>query len=191
MKQKPEKTNGSQALGRALLLAPPATDGGVTNGDEDELSALPEKFGEMYRASYEAGRVSAWEAGYRQGYEAGFGHGRRQGDNGSSAAPAAVENSAGNSEVRNGEAGNGVNGMRKMRLFGLPCTNCGRWFFSDEACCPRCATPRVKAADGPLASRARKLSLPAKRGICGFEFRQKRTADSLAVLHEGNEIKTD
>lgn len=152
MKKKPVKTNGSQALGRALLLAPPTSDGGVTNGDEDELSALPEEFGGMYRASYEAGHVSAWEVGYRQGYEAGFGDGRRQGENGSTAAPAAVENNAGNREVGNGEAGNGANGMRKVRLFGLPCTNCRKWFFSDEACCPRCATPRVKAAEGPLAS---------------------------------------
>ncbi len=155
--KKPEKKIGSQALERALFLAQPASDGGVTNGDEDELSSLPEEFGGMYRACYEAGHVSGWETGYRQGYEAGFGDGRRQGDAGSTAAPAAVENSAGNSEAGNGEAGNGeagkgVSGMRKARLFGLPCTNCGKWFFSDEACCPRCATPRVKAAELPLAS---------------------------------------
>ena len=152
MKKKPEKTNDSQALGRALFLAQPASDGGVTNGDEDELSSLPEEFGGMYRACYEAGHVSGWEAGYRQGYEAGFGDGRRQGDNGSTAAPAAVENMVGNSEVGNGEPGNGANGRRKARLFGLPCTNCGKWFFSDEALCPRCATPRIGAAEEPLAS---------------------------------------
>jgi hypothetical protein len=146
MKKKPEKTNGSQALGRVRFLAQPVSDG-VTNGDEDELGSLPEEFGGMYRACYEAGHVSGWEAGYRQGYEAGFEGGRRQGDNGSTAAPAAVENMVGNSE-----AGNGPNGMRKARLFGLPCTNCGKWFFSDEACCPRCATPRAKAAELPLAS---------------------------------------
>ena len=147
MKKKPEKTNGSQALARALFLAQPASDGGVTNGDEDELSSLPEEFGGMYRACYEAGHVSGWETGYRQGYEAGFGDGRRQGDAGSTAAPAAVENM-----IENGEAGDGASGMRKVRLFGLPCTNCGKWFFSDEACCPRCQTPRAKAAELPLAS---------------------------------------
>jgi len=141
--KKPEKKNGSQALNQALFLAQPASDGGVTNGDEDELSSLPEEFGGMYRACYEAGHVSGWEAGYRQGYEAGFGDGRRQGDAGGTAAPAAVENSAGNNEV-----GNGANGMRKARLFGLPCTSCGKWFFSDEARCPRCVTPRVKAEEG-------------------------------------------
>src|SRR2546428_8706782 len=103
--KKPEKTNGSQALGRAVFLAQPASDGGVTNGDEDELSSLPEEFGGMYRACYEAGHVSGWEAGYRQGYEAGFGDGRRQGDVGSTAAPAAVENIIENSEA--GENGGG------------------------------------------------------------------------------------
>ncbi len=159
---KPETKNGSQALDGALFLAQPASDGctsngSVTNGNEDELRSLPEEFGGMYRACYEAGHVSGWESGFRQGYEAGFGDGRRQGDNGSTAAPAAVENiiengGAGNSGAGNSEAGNGANGRRKARLFGLPCTNCRKWFFSDEACCPRCQTPRVKAAEEPLAS---------------------------------------
>src|SRR2546428_5486258 len=108
--KKPEKTNGSQALGRALFLAQPASDGGVTNGDEDELSSLPEEFGGMYRACYEAGHVSGWEAGYRQGYEAGFGDGRRQGDNGSTAAPAAVENI-----IENGGGGDNRGGDNEGR----------------------------------------------------------------------------
>jgi hypothetical protein len=152
---KSEKTNGSQALGRVLFLAQPANDdcagnGSVTNGNEDKHGALPEEFGGMYRACYEAGHLSGWEAGFRQGYEAGFGDGRRQGDAGSTAAAAAVENSVGksevgNGEVRNDEAGNGVSGVRKPRLFGLPCTKCGTWFFSDETHCPRCQQP-VKAA---------------------------------------------
>jgi hypothetical protein len=160
--KKPEKTNGSQVLGRVLCLAQPASDdcagnGSVTNGNEDELSSLPEEFRGMYRACYEAGHVSGWEAGFRQGYEAGFGDGRRQGDAGSTAAAAAVENSAGNSEVGNaeagnGEAGNGASGTRKPRLFGLPCTKCGTWFFSDEARCPRCQTPRAKAPEAPRTS---------------------------------------
>ena len=151
---KPEETNGSQALDGALFLAQPASDGcagngSVTNGNEDELRSLPGEFGGMYRACYEAGHVSGWESGFRQGYEAGFGFGRRQGDNGSTAA--AVENRVGNNEVRNGEAGGGASGMSKARLLGLPCTNCGRWFFSDEARCPRCQTPRAKAEEGPRA----------------------------------------
>ena len=159
--KKSEKTDGSQSLGRVLFLAQPASDdcagnGSATDGNEDDLSSLPEEFGGMYRACYEAGRVSAWEAGFRQGYEAGFEGGRRQGDAGSTAAAAAVENTAGNheirsGEVRSGEAGNGVSGVRKPRLFGLPCTKCGTWFFSDEARCPRCQTPRAKAAETPQA----------------------------------------
>ncbi len=153
---KPETKNGSQALDGALFLAQPASDGctsngSVTNGNEDELRSLPEEFGGMYRACYEAGHVSGWESGFRQGYEAGFGDGRRQGDNGSTTAAAAVENRVRNSKVGNGEAGNGAGGMRKARLLGLPCTNCGTWFFSDEARCPRCQTPRAKAEEGPRA----------------------------------------
>ena len=153
---KPETKNGSQALDGALFLAQPASDGctsngSVTNGNEDELRSLPEEFGGMYRACYEAGHVSGWESGFRQGYEAGFGDGRRQGDNGSTTAAAAVENRVRNSKVGNGEAGNGASGKRKARLLGLPCTNCGTWFFSDEARCPRCQTPRAKAEEGPRA----------------------------------------
>ena len=167
MKKKLEKTNGSETLGRVLFLAQPASDdragnGSVTNGNADELSSLPEEFGGMYRACYEAGHASGFEAGFRQGYRAGFEDGRRQSDKGSPPAAAAVENNAANSEVgnselrsnevTNGEAGNGASGVRKPRLFGLPCTKCGAWFFSDEARCPRCQTPRAKAAETPRAS---------------------------------------
>jgi hypothetical protein len=140
--KEPDKTNVSQAL----FLAQLASDGRVTNGNQDDLSALPEEFSGLYRACYEAGHAGGWEAGYRQGYEAGFGDGRRQGDAGSTAAPAAVENNTGNSESENGGAGNGASGRRKARLFGLPCTNCGSFFYSDEAQCPRCQTPRVSTA---------------------------------------------
>jgi len=147
-----EKTNGSQALDGALFLAQPASDDGVANTNQDELSAPPPELEGMYRACYQAGQVSGWEAGYRLGYQAGFGDGRRQGDDGSTATAAAVENRVGNSEVGNGEAGNGASGMRKARLLGLPCTNCGRWFFSDEARCPRCQTPRAKPEEEPRAS---------------------------------------
>ena len=126
--KKPEKTNGSAASDRTLFLAQPASDGDVASGNQDDLNALPEEFGGMYRACYEAGHSNGWEAGFRQGYQAGFGDGRRQGDVGSTAAPAAVENTA--------------TSTRKPRLLGLPCTKCRRWFFSDEARCPGCQTPR-------------------------------------------------
>src|SRR5437899_5863081 len=132
-----EKTNGSQALDRVLALAQPASDGSITNGTQDALSPLPEEFSGLYRACYEAGHAGRWEAGFRHGYQARFGDGRRQGDVGSTAAPAAVENIAGNSQ-----AGDSATGMRKPRLFGLPCANCGCFFYSDEAQCPRCQTPK-------------------------------------------------
>jgi hypothetical protein len=87
----------------------------------------------MYLACYEAGFAGGQETGYRQGYQAGLTDGRRHGG-GSTAAPAAVENNA--------------IGIRKARLFGLPCSRCGRWFFSDEARCPCCQTPRISIAEG-------------------------------------------
>jgi len=139
--KKTDKTNGSPAPDRTLFLAQPASDGEVASGNQDDLSALPEDFGGMYRACYEAGHSSGWEAGFRQGYQAGFGDVRKQDDEGSTAAPAAVENTIGNSE-----AGNSATGRRKARLFGLPCTKCGRWFFSDETGCPGCQTPRSNSA---------------------------------------------
>jgi hypothetical protein len=98
----------------------------------DRFSPLPAEFGALYQDGYDAGFASGKEAGYRQGYQAGFTDGRGQGD-GSTAAPAAVENNA--------------IGIRKARLLGLPCSRCGRWFFSDEARCPRCQTPRVSIAE--------------------------------------------
>ena len=131
--KKSEKTNGSQALERALFLAQPASDGcagsgSVTNGNEDELRSLPEEFGGMYRACYEAGHGSGWESGFRQGYEAGFGDGRRQGDNGSTAAAAAVENCVGNSKIGNGEAGNGAPGCARRGCSVCPARIAARGF---------------------------------------------------------------
>jgi hypothetical protein len=128
------KTNASHALDGALTLRQPANDGNVTLGHQDDVSLMLEDFSEMSRECYEAGYSSGKESGYRQGYGAGFADGRRQGDDGSTAAPAAVENTA--------------PGMRKVRLFGLPCTKCGKWFFCDEARCPRCQTPRVSTRNG-------------------------------------------
>lgn len=72
-----------------------------------------------------------------KGYHAGFVDGRRQDDDGSTVATAAVVNNA----------GNGAHGTPKARLFGLPCANCGSWFFSDEASCPRCSTPRASTPE--------------------------------------------
>ncbi len=144
---KPEKTNPSQALDGALFLAQPASDGGITDGAQGSQSALPEEFGGMYRACYQAGQVSGWEAGYRLGYGAGFADGRRQGDAGSTAAAAAVENAPEKpaSALRPG--------MHKARLFGLPCAECKRFLYNDEERCPYCRTPRAAAAEPPSAAR--------------------------------------
>src|SRR5690242_2401679 len=95
-----EKTNG--------MTLPQDCDG-------DRGIGLPEEFARVYQAGYEVGFASGREAGFRQGYQAGFGDGRRQGDAGSTAAPAAVENASEN-----------VAAVGKTRLFGLPCTTCRR-----------------------------------------------------------------
>src|SRR2546427_6251761 len=124
-----EKTNGSQALDGALFLAQPASDDGVANTNQDELSAPPPELEGMYRACYQAGQVSGWEAGYRLGYQAGFGDGRRQGDDGSTATAAVVENRVGNSEGGNGEAGNRPSGVRQAPLPGLPSPKLGHRVF--------------------------------------------------------------
>src|SRR2546426_6020878 len=133
-----EKTNGSQALDGALFLAQPASDDGVANTNQDELSAPPPELEGMYRACYQAGQVSGWEAGYRLGYQAGFGDGRRQGDDGSTATAAAVENRVGNSEVGNGEAGKRGSGRCKEGHPRLPRSEFGRRVFCHYGQRSRC-----------------------------------------------------
>jgi len=103
---------------------------------------MPEEFAGLYQAGYEAGFASGRESGYRQGYEAGFEDGRRQDDAGSAAAAAAVENAP---EI--------VAEMGKTRLFGLPCTNCRRLMYSEEARCAYCKAPRAaRLGDPPCAT---------------------------------------
>ncbi len=84
---------------------------------------MPAEFGALYQAGYEAGLASGREAGYRQGYEAGYTEGR---------GAAAIAASASGSAPR----------RSRQSLFGLPCANCGCFFYSDETQCPRCKTPR-------------------------------------------------
>jgi hypothetical protein len=127
--QTTKKTNGGQAL--EATLAQPANGHG--------LSSMPEEFGGMYQAGYEAGFASGRESGYRQGYEAGFGDGRRQGNH--STSPAAVENAPEN-----------VAAIGKARLFGLPCGKCRRLMFSDETRCPYCKAPRETPVEPPSAT---------------------------------------
>ncbi len=112
------------------------------NGNGDGVSSMPEEFAGLYQAGYEAGFASGRESGYRQGYEAGFGDGRRQDDAGSAAAAAAVENASEN-----------VAAMGKVRLFGLPCTECRRLMFSDETKCPYCKAPRATLVEPPSVTR--------------------------------------
>ena len=123
-----EKTNGSEAL--EVRLAQPV------NGRC--LSSMPEEFGGMYQAGYEAGFAGGRESGYRQGYEAGFGDGRRQRND--VIAPAAVEDAPEHATVM------------KSRLFGLPCAKCRRLMYSDEARCAYCKAPRARLVEPPSAT---------------------------------------
>ncbi len=119
-----EKTNGSAV---------------TQDSNGDDVIPMPEEFARLYKAGYEAGFASGRESGYRQGYEAGFEDGHRQGDD--NGAPAAVENAA-----------ESAAGLGKSRLFGLPCTECRRLMYSDEARCPYCKTPRAKLVEPPSAT---------------------------------------
>ena len=122
-----EKSNGT------LTLVQPA------NGHDH--SPMPDEFAGLYQAGYEAGFASGRESGYRQGYEAGFWDGRGQGDSGSTAAPAAVEN-----------APERLTRTAKSRLFGLPCTKCRRLMYSDETRCAYCKAPRATLVIPPSAT---------------------------------------
>lgn len=106
------------------------------NCDGDRATGMPEEFADVYQAGYETGFASGRESGYRRGYEAGFGDGRRQRND--VAAPAAVENAP---EI--------VAEMGKARLFGLPCTECRRLMYSDEARCAYCKAPRARRLGDP------------------------------------------
>ena len=85
----------------------------------DVLSHMPEQFGALYQ--------SAYEAGYRQGFRDGY-----------TKAPTNVIGSNGFS------AGAGTNAEENSgpRFLGLPCTNCGCFFYGDLSQCPRCKTPK-------------------------------------------------
>jgi hypothetical protein len=133
--------------------------------NQDELGALPTELGGIYRACYQAGQISGWEAGYRQGYQAGFGDGRRQGDAGSTATAAAVENTSGKpvSAMRAGTP--------KARLFGLPCIKCKRFLYNDEERCPYCRTPRQQA-------RSRH---PQPASDLGEVYKRERVADFTSL----------
>jgi hypothetical protein len=90
----------------------------------DVLGHMPEQFGTLYQAAY--------EAGYRQGFRDGCTDGAqaRKNDSGGAAFSAGA--------TANAEENSGP------RLLGLPCTNCGCFFYSDLSQCPRCKTPKVR-----------------------------------------------
>jgi hypothetical protein len=90
-----------------------------------------------HQVAYEAGYARGHEAGFQTGYREGFADGLKS----ATGVPAAATVQEPGNEADN-RADNGTGSREKRRLFGLPCVKCGFWFFSDEAQCPRCNTPR-------------------------------------------------
>ena len=119
--KKPDKTNGSQTLVQH-----------GANGNNDGLTSMPEEFGVLYQAGYEAGYASGREAGYGRGYEAGYSDARKQGNASTDTAVAVATNAS------------GIRRPRRL-LLGLPCPNCRIYSSTDEALCPCCKTPKVSA----------------------------------------------
>jgi hypothetical protein len=95
-----------------------------SNGDV--LSHIPEQFGALYQ--------SAYEAGYRQGLRDGYAE--------------VCKNSSGGAAFSAGARANAEENSGS-RLLGLPCTNCGCFFYSDLSQCPRCKTPKVRRTAEP------------------------------------------
>ncbi len=106
-------------------------------------NAQPKKSGSLHQeslhqAAYEAGYARGHEAGFQTGYKEGFADGLKS----VAGAPATAAAQEPGNEADNG-ADRGTGSHEGRRLFGLPCVQCGVWFFSDEAQCPRCKTARA------------------------------------------------
>ena len=90
--------------------------------DGDGTRPMPAEFGALYQAGYEAGYSKGRAAGYERGYAEGYRDARPN----AIAKPEAAESSR----------------RSRQSLLGLPCANCGCFFYSDETQCPRCKTSR-------------------------------------------------
>jgi hypothetical protein len=102
-------------------LAPSGSNG-------DALSCMPKQFAGLYQLAY--------EAGYRQGLRDGYTDRNevRKDDSGGAAVSAGVKT---NAEENSGP------------LLGLPCTNCGCFFYSDLSQCPCCKAPKARRTAEP------------------------------------------
>jgi hypothetical protein len=93
----------------------------------------------VYREGFEAGFNAGREAGFEKGFDRGFQAGRKAAEQGPTAAsdkassPGPIEKDV----------------SHPRRLLGLPCDKCGAWFYSDEALCPRCKSPKVTTKENP------------------------------------------
>jgi hypothetical protein len=101
-----------------------------SDSNGDVLSHMPEQFGALYQ--------SAYEAGYRQGFRDGYKDGTE-----------VRKNDSGHAAIRAGANRTNVEENSGPRLLGLPCTNCGCFFYSDLSQCPRCQTPKVRRMAEP------------------------------------------
>jgi hypothetical protein len=84
----------------------------------------------LHQAAYEAGYARGREAGYLIGYKEGLAAGLKS----AAVDPATLEAS---------EAASPTIKHSGPRLLGRPCVQCGAFFYSEDASCPRCKTPRA------------------------------------------------
>lgn len=100
-------------------------------GDQDSLQSVHDSI-----------LVRNREAGYREGYRAGFLDGYELANAGGAAPTAHIAATTSQKE-----------GLKNVaRLRGLPCVNCGRFFYSDEVRCPGCGTAKIRPTETPLES---------------------------------------
>jgi len=98
--------------------------------NDDVLSHMPKQFGALYQ--------SAYAAGYRQGFRDGYTDGTE-----------VRKNDGGRAAISAGTSRTIAEENSESRLLGLPCTNCGCFFYSDLSRCPRCKTPKVRITAEP------------------------------------------
>ena len=101
----------------------------AAEGDQDSLQPVQDSV-----------LVRSREAGYREGYRAGFLDGYE------------LANAAGAALAPHiGAIASHKEGLKNVtRLRGLPCTNCGRFFYSDEMRCPGCGAAKVSATEAHI-----------------------------------------
>ena len=93
-------------------------------------AAIVDGFERLHQSAYQAAYGRGWKGGYQEGYDVGRSDALNQETRGTVGATRDQTSAA---ELR----------PHRRLLLGLPCTNCGTYFYSDEEQCPRCKTPKA------------------------------------------------